>query len=202
MTDLGRFTLIGASLGQERTCVSGQTCSLDGIVGNHLSSLDRILVMDTCGASALIPRWPYAAHELSLTALAKWPYTEREVRASWGQSVVTAPGGQYRLCWCHGMIREDTVELEDLSDWPDVSDANTYVDRSQMLCSAAESFKVDMGTLTLVGVTPLLQYRTCIAGQNCSFDGILGVGLSNADRLAVMDTCYILDALYIIHIYI
>ena len=49
MIDVGGFHLVGPSLGIARTCVSGQTCSFDGIVGHMLSNGDSIMVLDTCG---------------------------------------------------------------------------------------------------------------------------------------------------------
>ena len=56
--DAGRLTLIGAApLAQDRTCVSGQTCSLDGIFGHHISSTDIVSVSDTCGDASMIPRF-------------------------------------------------------------------------------------------------------------------------------------------------
>ena len=47
LVDFGRFSLIGPYLGQlERTCVSGQTCYIDGFSGALAGSL---MVLETCG---------------------------------------------------------------------------------------------------------------------------------------------------------
>lgn len=49
-----------------------------------LATTPRYIVMDTCGGSAIIPRWPTA----SATIFSHRP------------DAVSAAGGQYRLCWC------------------------------------------------------------------------------------------------------
>ena len=84
---------------------------------------------------------------------------------SWNanQGVVTAAGGQYRMCWCAG------------EHYP---------------CSSEEDFRVDLGRLTLVGPAPVFrQDRTCVAGQSCRFDAITGFHMSTSDSVMVLDTC-------------
>jgi hypothetical protein len=55
-TDLGELRLIGISpLYQDRTCVSGQPCTIDGITGQDLTSSDRLLVLETCGTRSSPP---------------------------------------------------------------------------------------------------------------------------------------------------
>eukprot|EP00973_Karenia_brevis_P047327 6570149-Karenia_brevis.AAC.1 len=55
---MGGLTVIGPSpLQQRRTCISGQTCKLDGILGQDLSSSDRYMVLDTCGQIGLVHRF-------------------------------------------------------------------------------------------------------------------------------------------------
>ena len=74
--------------------------------------------------------------------------------------MISAPGGKYRLCWCSG--------------------ANP--------CSRNEAFNVDVGEFTLVGPA-IEQSRTCVAGETCAIRSIPGQDLSNADRMALLDTC-------------
>ena len=66
--DAGSLVLVGpAPLEQHRTCVSGQTCSLDGLSGYHLSESDSFLVLDTCGSTiALVPRFSDATSSVSV----------------------------------------------------------------------------------------------------------------------------------------
>jgi hypothetical protein len=53
--DFGELRLTGVdSFEQDRTCVSGLTCSIQNISGQHLSAWDRIWVLDTCGTSDLV----------------------------------------------------------------------------------------------------------------------------------------------------
>jgi hypothetical protein len=131
----GEFEVTGtyltiAGFSQDRTCVSGQTCSFDGILGTHLSAGDHVTVLDTCGISHNVPRFGKAGRAQDVTssgAIVAWE----------SSAAVTAAGGQYRICWC----------------------AKDYS------CSLAEEFRTDAGRLTLLGVSPLSQDRTCVSGQ-------------------------------------
>lgn len=73
---------------QDRTCVSGMPCSIDGLVGHRLEEPGQLRVLDTCGAPAGPPGMPH----LSSSGAGAWTTA---VRAS-------AAGGVYRLCWCLG----------------------------------------------------------------------------------------------------
>ena len=146
--------LIGPSpLRQDRTCVSGHTCYIDGILGEGLTNEDKLLVLDTCGQAKISVYTPLRGKVVGISSSG--------TTFSWATTVVTAPGGQYRMCWCPGGFT----------------------------CSFADHFYVDMGELTMIGVSPLDQGRTCISGQTCSIDGITGHNLSSTDRLMVLDTC-------------
>ena len=153
-TDMGRLTLVGVVPGQDRTCVSGLTCYLDGIQGQHLLSEDQYAVLDTCGE-------PHAVHRLPSAGLAT-AVSASGAQLSWGSNVVTAAGGQYQLCWCAG-------------DGYD--------------CGTSAHFRVPVGRLTIVGVSPLTQARTCVSGQTCAIEDIQGQDLSIHDRVMVLDTC-------------
>lgn len=50
-------------------------------------------------------------------------------------------------------------------------------------------FRVDIGLVKVLGVTPLNQHSTCIAGLSCRIEGITGEGLSDSDQVLVMETC-------------
>ncbi|CAE7508596.1 agaA33, partial [Symbiodinium microadriaticum] len=93
-TDVGALTVIGVSpVQQDRTCISGVSCAVDGIEGTHMSSSDSYLVMDTCRVdSAVVAGFPMLGAQLdSLTDV-----------VSWGAIRITAPGGNFALCWCPG----------------------------------------------------------------------------------------------------
>ena len=90
-----------------------------------------------------------------------------EVKASdggFGASVIWEPlkvaGGLYRLCWCSGNAQ----------------------------CIAGEDFKVDVGSLTMIGVN-MQQDRTCVSGLVCRTEGITGKYLSNEDHFLILETC-------------
>ena len=57
------------------------------------------------------------------------------------------------------------------------------------LCGSADRFVVDVGRMTMRGVAPLYQDRTCVSGQTCTLDGIIGFHLASSDRVMVLDTC-------------
>ena len=90
-TDMGELVVIGPTpeVIQERTCVSGQTCRVDGLVGVHLGA-DRVALLDTCAAPMPLRRVPQTAVVTS---------TEIGAAAHWSATAFTVPGGLYRLCW-------------------------------------------------------------------------------------------------------
>ncbi len=73
----------------------------------------------------------------------------------------SSAGGQYRMCWCGG---------------------------GGAGCQQADDFRMDFGSLTLIGPTPLNQHKTCVAGQPCTL-GLLGEDLQNNDLLHILETC-------------
>ena len=92
--DVGELLVLGISpLQQARTCVSGQTCSFDGISGYHLQASDQFLILGTCGImSSAVP--------VTLSVA----LSESTLSASTEPAVLAWPGGQYRLCWCSGQF--------------------------------------------------------------------------------------------------
>ena len=151
----GMLTVKGpAPLQQDRTCVSGQVCSFDDMLGQHLSETDKIVVLETCGTDMLEARFPSAGFLADVVASG--------ATMSWGSTRISAAGGQYRLCWCDG---------------------------SSSLCSLSRDFATDFGGLTVIGVSPLRQVRTCVSGQACSVHGITGQHLAAGDSWMALDTC-------------
>ena len=175
--DVGRLTMIGPRpLMQHRTCVSGSTCAFDGIVGEHLATNDRYLILDTCGGSHVLARFLGVGSVTEVVtaaiALADLNATGGTgSRVTWGAGQVTSAGGRYRLCWCAGPL-ETAANLTE----PDE-------------CQRPEGFHVDVGELSLIGVSPLSQDRTCTSGQMCSLGFVQGKHLSEADRYVVLQTC-------------
>ena len=92
-TDAGSLTMIGvAPLQQEKTCISGLPCEIDGITGIHTSGTDQFLVLQTCGTSTTVEGF-------SGLALFDKAGSSGGV-VSWGPSQIRAAGGRYDLCWC------------------------------------------------------------------------------------------------------
>ena len=97
-TDFGALTVIGALLfDQDRTCISGRRCHIDGLRGLHFSEKDIFQVLDTCSVGimgTMVPSWPGTAAT----------HVSSEVSGVSGTAVswerVSSPGGVYRLCWC------------------------------------------------------------------------------------------------------
>jgi hypothetical protein len=89
---VGQLLLLGPMpFDQDRTCVSGQTCALEGFLGVGLASADAFMVLDTCANSDVMPRYPQTGALMTASSGAA---------TTWGSDVVTAQGGIYRLCWC------------------------------------------------------------------------------------------------------
>ena len=138
-----------APLDQDHTCVSGQSCVVDHLSGLGLSK-DQIMVLETCGTNSLLYRGLDASEVTNgSTAILTW------------LDDLTAPGGQYRLCWCSA--RDG--------------------------CPFPADFQVDFGQFTIIGPSPLLQTWTCISGQACRLDGITGHGTGTSAEFVIMDTC-------------
>lgn len=151
--------MIGPTVTAARTCVSGQSCFIDSIVGKHLDGSDYYLVLDTCGVGQMI---------LQLPATGAGVPTSSGTAVSWGTPEMTGPGGQYRLCWC----------------------------ASGFSCSASGDFRLDAGSLTIVGESTLGYTATCVSGQTCSLDGIVGKFISGTDSLMVLETCSVSSSIH------
>ena len=93
-TDVGALTVVGVSpVRQDRTCVSGVPCTIDGLVGTYITGSDSYLVLDTCGfGSSVVPGFPGTGVALQASG----------ALISWGAVRITAAGGNYALCWCPG----------------------------------------------------------------------------------------------------
>ena len=153
VVDAGSFTVVGPWAAQEQTCISGQTCALEGLLGQHLQDTDRLLILATCGIEKLVPR-------LSAIPSADWGVAARGSDIT-TFAIPTAGGGYYRLCWCSSVTSD---------------------------CGETTEFRTDAGRLTLLGVQPLRQHRTCVSGQACRLRGI--TGLTSVDNtILALDTC-------------
>ena len=160
-TDMGALLLVGpAPLDQHRTCISGLTCKFDGLTGRHMSSEDRVLLLDTCGAASS----PFSAFWAATTKVTMG----FGATVSWGDTPLKVSGGLYRLCWCSGELGEEP-------------------------CSVAEGFRTDLGSLTMIGVSPH-QDATCVSGLPCAIDRILGTFTSGSDKFLVLQTCGVSSA--------
>ena len=261
--DIGSLAVLGPTpLGQERTCITGQTCKLYGIAGLGMPATDRFAVLDTCGEASLVDRLPGSG---ILTAQST---PAGDITLSFGQNVITSAAGNYRLCWCSPSgtnlcssvesFRTDFGSLTLLGPRPlyqdrtcvagqtcfmsgilgsalDSADAFAVQDTCGLAgtavgfpaygslvlagsgagidwglapftaaggiyrlcwcsglasaCSAARDFEVDVGALTLVGVAPLTQSKTCLSGLTCEITGLTGQDLSQSDQYLILETC-------------
>ena len=81
-TDLGALRVSGPHADHRRTCVSGQTCAIHGIGGQHLAG-DAFMVLDTCG-SGVLPGLPDAGRAVA---------GSRGATVSWGLAALSVAGG-------------------------------------------------------------------------------------------------------------
>lgn len=250
--DFGSLEIDGPTLEQDRTCVAGQTCRVDELLGTGLHVSDHVTVLNTCGTHAFVEGLPEGG---SLSSSFNDTFA-----LGFGPAKITAGGGEYRLCWCgfnqdcsqpsqfrmdvgrfwlvgpslqqswtcingqacqldtigqslaeYDMVAVMDTCMNDLSaqpfPWTVLSMAGSsgasYEFQNPMRagqyricwcatgmsCSSFEDFALDIGSLSLLGPTPLQQHRTCVAGQPCHFEGFSSYGELGLGILRILDTC-------------
>tara|TARA_A100001015_G_C15010144_1_gene722659 strand:- start:890 stop:2284 length:1395 start_codon:yes stop_codon:yes gene_type:complete len=145
LLDTGSLTIVGPSpLYQAQTCVSGQTCQVQ-LSGHLLQEADTLLLLDTCGGpeveDANDQLWWSLPDRHENNAAGRLRLASSGAFVTWGNTPVTAYGGQYRLCWCAGSFWNINGTFEKFTlEYP-----------SSYRCSEAEHFRVDAGHLTVIG---------------------------------------------------
>jgi hypothetical protein len=198
-TDVGSLTVIGPRLPfqQHRTCISGRTCVAEHIQGVWLSSMDRMLILETCGTSSIPPRLlgtvglPLNMDQAQTMADFALVDNDYLVNGSFNTQHVhiTVAGGQYRMCWLAGGLGlgapggpgAPSIPFALQASWPWYN--GSYVGLSP------ERFQVDMGSLTIIGPSPFRQDNTCVSGHTCGFGNMLGHFLSVNDHFSILETC-------------
>ena len=101
--DFGELSLLGPRpLQQDRTCLAGWPCNLEGFRGTGLDSLDAVMVLETCGkSSAIVPRWDAAGRST--------PVDLRDGTTFWWGSMVVSASGRLQ-------------HKDGLMDWDDLMD--------------------------------------------------------------------------------
>ena len=102
--------------------------------------------------------------------------------AGLGMEPTSMAGGQYRLCWCAGMLGSSYGNNQS-------NGTNGTSNVTFSTCSHMEDYKVDFGGLLVTGVAPLRQSKTCVSGSSCIVEGLTGYGLSAADGYMILETC-------------
>ena len=150
LVDFGVLEIFGPSpLNQDRTCIAGQTCQLESLLGPvsiSTSTLNMyVSILSTCGTRASVEGLPQGG-------LLSSNLTDTDSSVLGFGSLRTATeGGEYRLCWC-GFDQD---------------------------CSQPSQFRVDVGRFWVIGPSPLQQAWTCINGQTCNINTLTGVGLGD-----------------------
>ena len=166
--DVGQVWLLGPSAADHhRTCISGRMCRVRDILGVGLSSADRAMLMDTCGSPTYVSGVESAGMSNMFANATSFVW-----------NVVTAHGGQYKLCWC---TQNDAVAL-----------ARTPVSPSFVTvpnCSDSTRFGQEFGRLYLLGPSHPDQSFTCVGGQTCQIRSLHDPHASIEDSLLLLDTC-------------
>ena len=161
VVDAGKLELLGVSRIQDRTCMSGRTCEIDGILGHHISNDDFLQILETCGIASHLP-----LHRQQLS------FTGGSARVTWPSVPLAAYGGEYKICWCSG------------------EGAGTFEGNSSHDCSSSQDFIVEVGNLAILGPSFPEEMRTCVSGQFCRLTGLLGEGLlAESSEILVAETC-------------
>ena len=85
--------------GQNRTCISGRACAIDGIAGSSLQEGHRMAISTSPCSAAKLPVSNIVSSGISKAA------TQNGSRYEWGDVYTdfTPLGGEYNLCWCASM---------------------------------------------------------------------------------------------------
>ena len=167
--DFGELLVIGAAATHSYTCISGLSCQLDGVQGEHLGMNQHLAVLDTCGVGM-------ESHIMTGTFDGS--------SFSWGSRPILLTGGTYRLCWCASRHLEDF----------DNSSGSNGSNASLGSCADTSDFWLDAGGLMLLGPSPRSQHFTCVSGQTCQMATLHGLGLTKDGYVRAMDTCGVLAA--------
>eukprot|EP00930_Biecheleria_cincta_P035475 TRINITY_DN24396_c0_g2_i1.p1 TRINITY_DN24396_c0_g2~~TRINITY_DN24396_c0_g2_i1.p1 ORF type:complete len:4398 (+),score=706.18 TRINITY_DN24396_c0_g2_i1:1156-13194(+) len=157
--DAGELILVGPRAMHKREAYA----SLPLIVGLFEGALegtssrmgDRVKVSQTCGSG------PETTQGIGAGGVSR-KLQPNATAFLWGDTLLSAAGGVYRLCWCAGHRLDGTPRA----------------------CTNNENFLVDAGTLSVEG--PLgNQSWTCSTSRSCSISGLRGAGLTGNDRLLI-----------------
>lgn len=167
--DAGELVVLGPAAAHRRVAVASMRlqvpmftgASVVGTGGMASSTAsrtgDRVLVARMCDGSEdnLVPGIPGPKGVSQKLAPAASQY-------DWGTELVTAQGGDYRLCWCSGQ----------------------HLNGTPRGCSDILDFIVDAGTLSVSGPAGG-QYWSCAASRPCKVQGVMGFGFTALDRVLV-----------------
>ena len=166
VVDAGTMKLIGPHFDQHKTCVSGAECRIGGdpgVTGVGLADGDRTMILRYCDTDLYVARFPNFGLSDPATATQDG-YITREM-LSWneeGQIPITSPGGLYKMCWCAA---------------------------TQTCTRSGRNFRVEYGTLYVLGPSPLTQSWSCISGEFCNVSTFTGFGLGDGDRMMISHEC-------------
>ena len=168
VVDAGKVEVVGPTLFVQRTCVSGQTCAIDAIVGSMTNSGDQVLMLDTCGGSHPVARMP-ATGLMSPTATG--------VGMNWGVTPISGAGGAYRLCWCaagfdcsvSGDFRLDMGELVVMGPSP-ITQVRTCVSGQTCMLDDIEGHLLSSSDSVML-------LDTCAVEANSAIHGLPAVGM-------------------------
>jgi hypothetical protein len=90
--DIGELHFAGPRDTIDRTCITGQSCTIRAIHGYDLTPQDTIGIFhEKCTSGQIISRFPLTGYtQTHLSILHSYDIT----------NIITAAGGSYRICWC------------------------------------------------------------------------------------------------------
>ena len=151
--DAGAITIAGPQSGQDRTCFSSQSCTIYNITGSFLEDGDRLMLLESCRTGTGLTETATPLIDFATRGVLGFPDFGRSLPATdngatftWGSEPV-ATGGKYKMCWCSRQAH------------------------ATLPCDRAERFKIEVGTLTVVGFAE--NRRTCFVGQPCEVERLV-----------------------------
>eukprot|EP00439_Symbiodinium_sp_Y106_P053055 s1728_g7.t1 len=161
--DAGAITIAGPQSGQDRTCVSSQSCTIYNITGSFLEDGDRLMLLESCRTGTGITDTETPLMDFATRGILGFPDFGRSLPATdngatftWGSDPIST-GGKYKMCWCSRQAHET------------------------LPCDRAERFKIEVGMLTVVGFAE--NKRSCFVGQPCEVEHLVGFPLHDGDQV-------------------
>eukprot|EP00438_Fugacium_kawagutii_P024209 Skav223070 [mRNA] locus=scaffold419:115477:121305:+ [translate_table: standard] len=164
--------------GQNRTCISGRNCAIDGLNGWSLQDGHCLAITSSSCSGAIL-----AVSNIDNNAISK-PATQNGERYEWGElsTDFTPLGGEYNLCWCANL---DVLTC-------DIEDSNFLILAGQLQVTGPSHNQLqclrgsDCIGLGFAGYALLVADQIAVRRSGCGGSLALGISAANVDGLGTL----------------